>query len=183
MPIEQKINNCDILQYVIITTANQIEAPRGYYRDGKRLRSGTCCRSFRYGSALEASENARPQEILRAARDLFLQQGFRETRMVDVARHAGCVRVRCTCTTRTRKRYEAVVKEAVAPAIAFAEQRLQGRRDSAAALLKELMLGWWQEFGATPASGVLWLMVAEAALPRNGAASRRGSRCGLGVSA
>lgn len=116
------------------------------------------------GPRWQRRKTERPQEILSAARDLFLQQGFRETRMIDVARHAGVRPGTLYVYYRNKEALlEAVVKEAVAPAIAFAEQRLQGRHDSAAALLKELMLGWWHEFGATPASSVLWLMVAEAA--------------------
>ncbi|HYD53188.1 MAG TPA: TetR/AcrR family transcriptional regulator, partial [Gemmatimonadaceae bacterium] len=109
-------------------------------------------------------KEARPQEIVAAALELFVRQGFAATRIEDVARAAG-VRPGTVYVYFASKEalLEAVVTDAVRPAIGFAERRVADHEGPSAELVRDLVLGWWREFGTTAYWGVNRLIVAEAA--------------------
>jgi TetR/AcrR family transcriptional regulator len=99
----------------------------------------------------ERRKDARPEELLSAALELFVEKGFAATRTEEVAQRAG-----------KEVLFKAVVREnIVRPQTEGAEEiaRFEG---SSAELLSYLMLEWWRRYGATQASGISKLVMSEA---------------------
>lgn len=105
----------------------------------------------------------RPTEIVAAALDLFVERGFRATRLEDVALHAEVSKGTLYLYFRNKDAlFRAVISEMVVPEIERAEQRARQHRGSQAVLLRELTLLWWQTVGESRLGGIPKLMVAEA---------------------
>lgn len=107
-------------------------------------------------------KEARPQELLAAALDLFVDRGFAATRLDDVAALAGVSKgTLYLYFTNKEDLFKAVVREHVLPVIGEAEALLVGFEGSSTELLQALMHGWWEKFGMTKLSGITKLMMAE----------------------
>lgn len=108
-------------------------------------------------------KEARPQELLAAALDLFVERGYAATRLDDVAAQAGVSKgTLYLYFTNKEELFKAVVRENVLPVLGEAEQAIDRYQGSSATLLKEILLGWWQRVGDTNLSGIPKLMMAEA---------------------
>jgi AcrR family transcriptional regulator len=104
----------------------------------------------------------RPQELLAAALDLFVERGFAATRLEDVAARAGVSKgTLYLYFTNKEDLFKAVVREHVLPAIGETEAMILGFEGNSADLLKAIMTGWWEKFGMTKLSGITKLMMAE----------------------
>ncbi|MES2152332.1 MAG: TetR/AcrR family transcriptional regulator [Pseudomonadota bacterium] len=111
----------------------------------------------------ERRKDARPQELLAAALDLFVERGFASTRLEDVARRAGVSKgTLYLYFTNKEELFKAVVRENIVPAIGAAEDIIAGFDGHSADLMRAVMLGWWERMGATKASGIVKLVMAEA---------------------
>jgi AcrR family transcriptional regulator len=111
----------------------------------------------------ERRKDARPQELLAAALDLFVERGFASTRLEDVARCAGVSKGTLYLYFANKEElFKAVVRETVVPAIGAAEDVIAEFEGHSADLLRDVVLGWWQRLGATKASGITKLIMAEA---------------------
>lgn len=96
-------------------------------------------------------KDARPGEILEAALDVFVRQGFAATRIQDVAQAAGV-------TTGTLYLYfpgkealfEAAVLAAMDRIFTPSEQRVEQHTGTAESLLVELMRRWWKAVALDP---------------------------------
>jgi AcrR family transcriptional regulator len=111
----------------------------------------------------ERRKDARPQELLAAALDLFVERGFASTRLEDVARRAGVSKGTLYLYFANKEElFKAVVRENIVPAIGAAEQDIADFDGHSAELLRALMGYWWQSMGATKASGIVKLIMAEA---------------------
>src|SRR5207247_9381339 len=109
-------------------------------------------------------KNARPEEIISAALEVFADRGFAATKLEDVARHAGVTKGTIYLYFENKEAlFKAMVRETIVPAIAQGEQTVAEHRGSAADLLRRLLLGWWDLIGETSLSGIPKLMMAEAA--------------------
>ena len=111
----------------------------------------------------ERRKDARPQELLAAALDLFVERGFASTRLEDVARRAGV----STGTlylyfTNKEELFKAVVRENIVPALGEAEDIISTFEGHSADLLRCVIMGWWDRLGATKASGIIKLVMSEA---------------------
>ena len=107
-------------------------------------------------------KEARPQELLAAALDLFVDRGFAATRLDDGAAQAGVSKGTLYLYFANKEDlFKAVVREHVLPAIGESEALLAGFEGSSTELLKAILSGWWERFGMTKLSGITKLMMAE----------------------
>lgn len=111
----------------------------------------------------ERRKGARPQELLDAALDLFVERGFAATRLDDVARAAGVSKGTLYLYFCSKEElFKAVVRESVVPHLGEAEGMLDHFTGDSAELLRGLMTTWWDKIGNTKLSGLTKLMIAEA---------------------
>ena len=111
----------------------------------------------------ERRKDARPQELLAAAIDLFVERGFAATRLEDVARRAGVSKGTLYLYYANKEDlFKAVVRESIVPVIGDAEVSVAGFDGHSADLLRDVILTWWRRLGSTKASGISKLIMAEA---------------------
>ena len=107
-------------------------------------------------------KQARPQELLQAALELFVEKGFAATRTDEVARRAGVSKGTLYLYFPSKEElFKAVVRHSLASLIAEGEALAGQFEGSSSALLARLMLGWWQRLGDTPAAGIHKVVLAE----------------------
>ena len=111
----------------------------------------------------ERRKEARPQELLAAALDLFVERGFASTRLEDVAKRAGVSKGTLYLYFENKDElFKAVVRNSIVPVIGAAEVSIAADESCSAALLRSVILSWWERIGATKASGIIKLVTAEA---------------------
>jgi AcrR family transcriptional regulator len=111
----------------------------------------------------ERRKDARPQELLAAALDLFVERGYASTRLEDVARRAGVSKgTLYLYFTNKEELFKAVVRENIVPALGEAEDIISSFEGHSADLMRCVMMGWWARLGATKVSGIIKLVMAEA---------------------
>ena len=111
----------------------------------------------------ERRKDARPQELLEAAIDLFVERGYAATRLEDVARRAGVSKGTLYLYYENKEElFKAVVRSSIVPVIGEAEVSVAEFEGHSADLLRHLTHSWWQRLGATKASGIIKLVTAEA---------------------
>lgn len=111
----------------------------------------------------ERRKDARPQELLAAAIDLFVERGFASTRLEDVARRAGVSKGTLYLYFENKEElFKAVVRNSIVPALGEAELSIAEFDGHSADLLKSVVHAWWARLGATKASGIIKLVMAEA---------------------
>ncbi|WP_338848570.1 TetR/AcrR family transcriptional regulator [Massilia sp. W12] len=107
-------------------------------------------------------KDARPQELLAAALDIFVERGFAMTRLEDVARRAGVSKgTLYLYFTNKEELFKAVVRENIVPTLGQAEDMAANHQGSASELLRCIVLGWWERVGNTKLSGITKLMLSE----------------------
>jgi AcrR family transcriptional regulator len=107
-------------------------------------------------------KEARPQELLAAALDLFVERGYAATRLDDVASRAGVSKgTLYLYFTNKEELFKAVVRENVVPVLGEAEEMIDRYEGSSTDLFREILLGWWERIGNTKLSGITKLMMAE----------------------
>jgi len=110
----------------------------------------------------ERRKDARPQELLGAALDLFVERGYAATRLEDVAARAGVSKGTLYLYFANKEElFKAVVRENMVPVLGAAEGIVDSYQGSTVELFRELVRGWWQQIGDTKLSGIPKLMVAE----------------------
>lgn len=110
----------------------------------------------------ERRKDERPQELLAAALDLFVDKGFAATRLNDVAARAGVSKgTLYLYFTNKEDLFKAVVRENLVPLLDEAEALVDSFDGHSADLFRDIMLGWWQRIGDTKLSGITKLMMAE----------------------
>ena len=111
----------------------------------------------------ERRKDARPQELLAAALDLFVERGFAATRLEDVARRAGVSKGTLYLYYANKEElFKAVVRDSIVPAIGDAEDTIAVYDGHSSELLRAILFGWWERVGGTKASGIVKLVMAEA---------------------
>lgn len=107
-------------------------------------------------------KDARPQELLTAALDLFVERGFASTRLEDVAKHAGVSKGTLYLYFANKEElFKAVVRENIIPAIGEAEDTIASYEGNSADLFRTFILSWWEQIGNTKLSGITKLIMAE----------------------
>src|SRR5471030_357608 len=93
-------------------------------------------------------KEARPQELLAAALDLFVERGYAATRLDDVAAQAGVSKgTLYLYFTNKEELFKAVVRETVLPVLGEAEAILDRYEGHSADLFREFILSWWERIG------------------------------------
>ncbi len=108
-------------------------------------------------------KDARPEEIIAAALDLFVERGFASTRLDDVAAHAGVSKGTLYLYFENKEDlFKAVVRGNIVPLLLHGEQMLENFPGSSADLIRQLVLGWWELTGSSKIAGIPKLVIAEA---------------------
>ena len=108
-------------------------------------------------------KDARPEEILAAALDLFVERGFASTRLEDVAARAGVSKGTLYLYFKNKEDlFKAVVRGNIVPVLLQGEQLLENFPGSSADLVRQLVRGWWEMTGSTKITGIPKLVIAEA---------------------
>ena len=109
-------------------------------------------------------KEARPGEIIEAALDLFVANGFNATRLDDVARRAGVSKGTLYLYFSSKEDlFRAVVQEVIVPEVEKAEKHASEFVGSQSELIKTLIINWWNVVGKTRLASIPKLMVSEAA--------------------
>lgn len=107
-------------------------------------------------------KEARPAEMIEAARDLFIERGFAATKLEDVARRAGVsVGLPYVYFENKAGLFKAVVRESVLPNIRLGEEMLDSFTGPTEDLLRGIVARF-RQMNAEPAAGLPKLVVAEA---------------------
>lgn len=111
----------------------------------------------------ERRKDARPQELLAAAIDLFVERGFAATRLEDVARRAGVSKGTLYLYFENKEElFKAVVRTSIVPVIGEAESSVAEFDGHSAELLRNVLMAWWDRIGVNKVSGIVKLVMAEA---------------------
>jgi AcrR family transcriptional regulator len=109
-------------------------------------------------------KDARPEEIVTAALEEFVERGFAATRLEDVARRAGVTKGTLYLYFRNKEAlFKAVVRQTIVPVIAQGELTAQSFKGSARELLEQLVREYWRLVYETSLAGLPKLMISEAA--------------------
>lgn len=110
----------------------------------------------------ERRKDARPQELLDAALDFFVERGYAATRLDDVASRAGVSKGTLYLYFENKEElFKAVVRANLVSALAEAEDYVAQYTGSSSELLRGFILRWWERVGETKLSGISKLMMAE----------------------
>jgi AcrR family transcriptional regulator len=108
-------------------------------------------------------KDARPEEIIAAALDLFVERGFASTRLDDVAARAGVSKGTLYLYFENKEDlFKAVVRGNVLPMLQHGEALVENFPGSSTELLSKLVRGWWEQSGSTKVAGLPKLVIAEA---------------------
>ncbi|MBV6323987.1 TetR/AcrR family transcriptional regulator [Duganella violaceipulchra] len=110
----------------------------------------------------ERRKDARPQELLAAALDQFVERGYAGTRLEDVAKRAGVSKGTLYLYFANKEElFKAVVRENIVHAIGEAEQEAAVFDGPSAELLRAILMKWWNQICSTHLAGITKLMLAE----------------------
>ncbi|MDH5517897.1 MAG: TetR/AcrR family transcriptional regulator [Gammaproteobacteria bacterium] len=108
-------------------------------------------------------KEARPEEILDAALDLFTEKGFNATRMVDVAKQAGVSKGTLYLYFESKELLlQELVRTMISPMVDEAEEVINQFQGNSAELLDTMVTGWWESFWHNKLSAIPKLIVSEA---------------------
>ncbi|MCW9024579.1 MAG: TetR/AcrR family transcriptional regulator [Gammaproteobacteria bacterium] len=107
-------------------------------------------------------KEARPEEIMDAALELFAEKGFSATRMADVAKKAGISKGTLYLYFDNKEAiFRSVVQEMILPQVDQHDAMIANYTGSAESLLRELLHGWWQAVMETKLSAIPKLIISE----------------------
>lgn len=113
--------------------------------------------------ARKRRKEARPSELAAAALELFVENGFAATRLEDIAARAGVSKGTLYLYFENKEAlFKAVIRESIVPLMDEAESRAANHSGGSFELLAGIVLGCWQNIGATRLSGIPRLIVCEA---------------------
>jgi AcrR family transcriptional regulator len=115
------------------------------------------------GPVRQRRKESRPQELLDAALDLFVEKGYAATRSEEVALRAGVSKGTLYLYYPSKEELlKEVIRANVVNQIAEGSQVIRRHDGTTAELLGVFLREWWQRIGETRASGILKLMMSEA---------------------
>ena len=107
-------------------------------------------------------KDARPHELLEAALSLFVEKGFAATRAEEVARLAGVSKGTLYLYYSSKEELlKAVIAHYLSARIAATAQEVRQIEGPMAPVLREMLVPWWQQTYASPASGTFKLIITE----------------------
>ena len=113
-------------------------------------------------SPRQRRKEARPQELLDAALQLFVEKGFAATRMDEVAQRAGVSKGTLYLYYPSKEElFKAVVRHNLSSLIAEGQDMVANYEGSSSDLLACLLHTWWDRVGNTSAAGIHKIVLAE----------------------
>jgi AcrR family transcriptional regulator len=113
-------------------------------------------------SMRQRRKEARPQELLDAALELFVEHGFAATRSEDVAARAGVSKGTLYLYYPSKEELlKAVVRDNLGSLISEGSDVVDGFVGDTQQLLGVLLHTWWERIGDTPASGIFKVILTE----------------------
>ena len=107
-------------------------------------------------------KEARPQELLDAALDLFAEKGFAATRSEEVAARAGVAKGTLYLYYPSKEELlKAVISQGLSREIAAGAEAAEHFPGSTADLLREVLTAWWQRVFDSPNSAIFKLVITE----------------------
>ena len=107
-------------------------------------------------------KDARPQELLDAALALFVEKGFAATRAEEVAQRAGVSKGTLYLYYSSKEELlKAVIAHYLSARIAATAEQVRQIQGPMAPVLREMLVAWWQQTYASPASGTFKLIISE----------------------
>jgi AcrR family transcriptional regulator len=107
-------------------------------------------------------KDARPQELLDAALTLFVEKGFAATRAEEVAQRAGVSKGTLYLYYASKEELlKAVIAHYLSARIAATAEQVRQIQGPMAPVLREMLVAWWQQTYASPASGTFKLIISE----------------------
>jgi AcrR family transcriptional regulator len=107
-------------------------------------------------------KDARPQELLDAALELFVEKGFAATRAEEVAARAGVSKGTLYLYYPSKEDLlKAVIHRHLGQYIVSGAQEVERHQGSAAELMLDVVMPWWQSMAQSPAAGVFKLVITE----------------------
>jgi len=107
-------------------------------------------------------KDARPLELLEAALTLFVEKGFAATRAEEVAQHAGVSKGTLYLYYPSKEELlKAVIAHYLSARIAATAEEVRQIQGPMAPVLREMLVAWWQQTYASPASGAFKLIISE----------------------
>ncbi|MEY4750326.1 MAG: hypothetical protein RIQ60_2540 [Pseudomonadota bacterium] len=104
----------------------------------------------------------RPQELIAAALELFVEKGFASTKSEEVAQRAGVSKGTLYLYYPSKEELlKAVIRQYLSSQIAQGAQDARAHQGSAGQALRGLMVDWWTRVFDSPASGVFKLLITE----------------------
>ena len=108
-------------------------------------------------------KDARPQELLAAGLELFVEHGYAATKLEKVAQKAGVSKGTLYLYFESKEElFKAVVRETIVPNIAQAEQLIVDFEGPTKELFKQLIIDWCEKINNSAVAGICKLMFAEA---------------------
>jgi len=108
-------------------------------------------------------KNARPEEIISAALEVFADRGFAATKLEDVARRAGVTKGTIYLYFENKEAlFKALIRQTIVPVLAQGEELAKSFTGSARELFERLVREYWRLVGETSLVGIPKLMMAEA---------------------
>ena len=107
-------------------------------------------------------KQARPQELLEAALALFVEKGFAATRAEEVAQLAGVSKGTLYLYYPSKEELlKAVIAHYLSARIAATAEQVRQITGPMEPVLREMLVAWWQQTYASPASGTFKLIISE----------------------
>jgi AcrR family transcriptional regulator len=112
--------------------------------------------------ARQRRKEARPQELLDAALELFVEKGFAATRAEEVAARAGVSKGTLYLYYPSKEDLlKAVIEHRVASEIAAGAAEAASFKGPTDELLRAVLTNWWQRIYDSPVSGVFKIVITE----------------------
>lgn len=119
--------------------------------------------STRNGRRWARRKEARPEEITAAALELFVERGFANTRLEDVASRAGISKGTLYLYFANKEElFKAVVREALVARLVEFRAGIDQFQGTSFELLRLVFKTWWERIGSTRISGIPKLIISEA---------------------
>jgi AcrR family transcriptional regulator len=107
-------------------------------------------------------KEARPQELLDAALELFVLKGYAATHSDEVARHAGVSKGTLYLYYPSKEElFKAVVRASLSNLIAEGAELAERHEGPTRELLMDIARIWWERIGSRPAAGLHRVLLAE----------------------
>lgn len=122
-----------------------------------------CCPVKAAVAKRERRKEARPGELLDAALALFVEKGFAATKVEEVAARAGVSKGTLFLYFQNKEElFKAVVRQNISDHFKEWNNLFETFEGNSAEMVSICLHSWWNQVGATPASGITKLMMCEA---------------------